>query len=26
MSGTLTAIHVTVGDAVEEGQILYTIG
>ena len=26
MAGTITAIHVKVGDAVEEGQILYTIG
>ena len=25
-SGTITAIHVKVGDAVEEGQTLYTIG
>ena len=25
-SGTVTAIHVKVGDAVEEGQPLYTIG
>lgn len=25
-SGTITAIHVKVGDAVEEGQVLYTIG
>lgn len=25
-SGTVTAIHVKVGDAVEEGQALYTIG
>lgn len=25
-SGTITAIHVKTGDAVEEGQILYTIG
>ncbi len=25
-SGTITAIHVAVGDAVEEGQVLYTIG
>jgi biotin carboxyl carrier protein len=25
-SGTITAIHVNVGDAVEEGQVLYTIG
>ena len=25
-SGTITAIHVKVGDAVEEGQALYTIG
>ena len=25
-SGTVTAIHVKIGDAVEEGQVLYTIG
>ena len=25
-NGTITAIHVKVGDAVEEGQALYTIG
>ncbi len=25
-SGTITAVHVNVGDAVEEGQVLYTIG
>jgi biotin carboxyl carrier protein len=25
-AGTITAIHVKVGDAVEEGQALYTIG
>ena len=25
-SGTITAIHVKVGDSVEEGQVLYTIG
>ncbi len=25
-SGTITAIHVKIGDAVEEGQALYTIG
>lgn len=25
-TGTITAIHVKTGDAVEEGQILYTIG
>lgn len=25
-SGTITAIHVKAGDAVEEGQVLYTIG
>ena len=25
-TGTITAIHVKVGDAVEEGQVLYTIG
>lgn len=25
-SGTITAIHVKVGDAVDEGQALYTIG
>jgi len=25
-SGTITAIHVSVGDAVDEGQILYTTG
>jgi biotin carboxyl carrier protein len=25
-AGTITAIHVKVGDAVEEGQLLYTIG
>lgn len=25
-AGTITAIHVKVGDAVEEGQVLYTIG
>jgi biotin carboxyl carrier protein len=24
-SGTITAIHVSVGDAVDEGQVLYTI-
>lgn len=24
--GTITAVHVNVGDAVEEGQVLYTIG
>ena len=25
-SGTITAIHVQVGSAVDEGQVLYTIG
>ena len=25
-SGTIKAVHVKVGDAVEEGQVLYTIG
>jgi biotin carboxyl carrier protein len=25
-SGTVAAIHVKIGDAVEEGQVLYTIG
>lgn len=25
-SGTIKAIHVNIGDAVEEGQVLYTIG